>query len=377
MFRKITLLVAIVSTLQTITAQSSEIYFTDFPTLTPDGSTIIFSYDSDLWKMPVTGGLATKITSMEGRETLAKVSPDGKWLTFTGTSYGNADVFIMPLAGGEIRQLTFHEATDRVSSWSWDSQTIYFTSDRENRMTTYSVEVTGGTPKRLFPHYFNNIHNLVAHPQTGELFFNETWESDFFANRKRYKGAYNPDIKSYNPTTKEYRKYTDYDGKDFLVTIDKNGNAYFLSDELNGEYNLYTFENGVKKNLTQFEQAIHRPFVNADGGTIIFQKDYQLFVYKVASGQTKKVPVTVARNNTLGKTKDFEVAGNITLFNVSPDGKKLAFVSRGELFVSDIKGKFPHQLNTAADGRVLQVEWLSDNETLIFNQTVGGYQNWF
>lgn len=378
MLKKTTLLfVAFLSILSVAKTQSSEIYFTDYPTLTPDGSTIIFSYESDLWRMPATGGLATKITSMEGSETLAKVSPDGKWLTFTGTPYGNADVFIMPLAGGEIRQLTYHQSTDRVSSWSWDNSMIYFTSDRENRMSTYSVAVNGGTPKRLFPHYFNNIHNLVAHPQTGELFFNETWESDFFANRKRYKGAYNPDIKSYNPTTKEYKTYTDYEGKDFMVTIDKNGNTYFLSDELNGEYNLYTFENGVKKNLTQFENAIHRPFVNADGGKVIFQKEYQLFIYDVASGQTNKIPVNVARNNTLEKTKDFQVAGNISAFSVSPDGKKMAFVSRGELFVSDIKGKFPQQLKTAADGRVMEVEWLKDNQTLIFNQTVGGYQNWF
>ncbi len=378
MLKKINLLlVAILASFSLLVAQSSEVYFTDFPTLTPDGSTIIFSYESDLWKMPATGGLASKITSMDGDERLAKVSPDGKWLTFSGTPYGNVDVFIMPLAGGEIRQLTYHQSNDRVSSWSWDSSMIYFTSDRENRMSTYSIPVNGGTPKRLFPHYFNNVHNLVAHPQTGELFFNETWESDFFANRKRYKGAYNPDIKSYNPSSKEYKTYTNYEGKDFQVTIDKNGNTYFLSDELNGEYNLYTIENGVKKNLTQFENAIHRPFVNADGGTVVFQKEYQLFTYDVASGQTNKVRVNVARNNTLEKTKDFNVEGNITSFSVSPDGKKMAFVSRGELFVSDIKGKFPKQLKTAADGRVRQVEWMEDNKTLVFNQTVGGYQNWF
>jgi len=378
MFKKITLLVIVlIGHFLFLNAQNSDLYFTDYPTLTPDASTIIFSHEGDLWKMPISGGLASKITSMEGNETLAKVSPDGKWLAFTGTVYGNSDVFIMPLEGGDIQQLTYHQATDRVSSWSWDNSTIYFSSNRENRVSTYAVTINGGTPKRLFPHYFNNIHNLVEHPQTGEFFFNETWESDNFENRKRYKGAYNPDIKSYNPTTKEYKKHTDFEGKDFQVTIDKNGNTYFLSDELNGEYNLYTFQNGTKTGLTKFENAIHRPFVNANGGKVIFQKEYQLFVYDVASRQTTKVPVTVAKNSTLTKTKDFNVAGNITAFSVAPDGKKMAFVARGELFVSDIKGKFPKQLKTAADGRVLEVEWLKDNKTLLFNQTVGGYQNWF
>lgn len=376
--KRITLtLTTVVVFLVTSFAQNNEIYFTDYPTLTPDGKTTVFSYQSDLWKMPTAGGLATKITSMEGSETLAKISPDGKWLAFSGTPNGNADIYIMPLAGGEIRQLTYHQATDRVSSWSWDNSTIYFTSNRENRMSSYSIDVNGGTPKRLFPHYFNNIHNLVEHPQSGEFYFNETWESDGFENRKRYKGAYNPDIKSYNPTTKEFTVYTDYEGKDFQVTIDKNGSIYFLSDELNGEYNLYTFKNGEKQNLTKFDKAIHRPFVNADGTTVIFQKEYQLFTYTIADGQTQKVPVNVARNTSLAKEKDFEVSGKITAFAVSPDGKKLAFVSRGELFVSDIKGKYPKQLKTAVDGRVMEVVWLKDNKTLIFNQTVRGYQNWF
>ena len=118
MLKKITLLLTLItSSLSVLIAQNSEVYFTDYPTLTPDASTIIFSHEGDLWKMPATGGLSSKITSMEGNETLAKVSPDGKWLAFTGTVYGNSDVFIMPLNGGNVQQLTYHQASDRVSSW--------------------------------------------------------------------------------------------------------------------------------------------------------------------------------------------------------------------------------------------------------------------
>ena len=113
----------------------------------------------------------------------------------------------MPLAGGEIRQLTYHQSADRVSSWSWDNSMIYFTSDRENRMSTYSISVNGGTPKRLFSHYFNNVHNVMEHPKTDEIFFNESWESKNFTHRKRYKGDYNPDIKSYNSATKTFKEY--------------------------------------------------------------------------------------------------------------------------------------------------------------------------
>src|SRR5699024_4781098 len=202
-------------------------------------------------------------------ETHSRVSPDGKWLAFSSNQYGNDDIYILPLEGGKVKQLTFHQAGDRVSSWSWDSQWIYFTSNRYNRVSTYKVNISGGTPIRIFGHYFNTIHNLFPDPVTGELYFIYPWESYNFATRRGYKGPFNPDIQSYNPQTGKYKKYTDWEGKDFGATIDKKGEVYFVSDEGNGQMNLYTFKEGKKEPLTQFEEMVIHPSVNADGGTVV------------------------------------------------------------------------------------------------------------
>ncbi|MBN7814168.1 S41 family peptidase [Algoriphagus pacificus] len=359
-------------------AQSSESsYFTFDPTLTPDGETIIFSYEGDLWKVPTEGGQAVRLTAMEGEETDPSVSPDGKWLAFSGEQFGNRDVFVMPLAGGEIQQLTYHEATDEVESWSWDSKSIYFTSDRYNRYTAFQIDLDGSTPKRLFPNYFNTIHNTAESPTTGEIFFNESWESKNFAHRKRYKGEYNPDIKSYNPQTKAYKQYTDYEGKDFGVSIDEKGTVYFMSDEANGEYNLYTFKSATKTQLTDFTSSVMWPKVSANGKKVVFQKDYQIHVYDVASGETSKPAFTLFQNQTLGKEISREVSGNVSNFDVSPDGEKLAFVSRGVLFISDIKGKFIKKIPTNPKEAVEEVKWLADNKTLLYTRTVKGYHNLF
>lgn len=371
------LLLLLVCSVQLLPAQNDPVYFADYPCTTPDGKTLIFSYDGDLWRSPVQGGLASRITAMEGQEHHPKVSPDGKWLAFSAEQYGNADVFLMPLEGGAIRQLTFHEGTDLVENWSWDSQTIYFTSSRYNRISAYSIGVSGGTPKRLFEHYFNNIHNVAMHPSTGEIFFNESWESSSFVHRQGYKGPYNPDVKSYNPKTGAFRQYTDFEGKDMEVTIDRNGKIYFVSDEHNGIYNLYSLNGDQPKRLTNFDTPIYAPSVSADGSTVVFRRNYQIWRYDTARGKAEAVPLQVGRNLTLEHSQDFKAEGNISDFNVSMDGKKIALVSRGELFVSDIKGQFIRQIETAADGRVSEVFWLKDNRNILFNQTVGGYQNWF
>lgn len=360
-----------------IQSQKNKAYFTLKPTLTPDGSEVIFSYEGDLWKVSSNGGDAYRITAMDGVETNPSVSPDGKWLAFSSNQYGNNDVYIMPLAGGEIKQLTYHQGNDMVSSWNWDSKTINFTSNRYNRMTNYTVTISGETPKRTFDHYFNTVHNLVQHPRTKDLYFNESWESSNFAHRKRYKGDYNPDIKSYNLRTKKFTKHTNYRGKDFATTIDKQGNIYFKSDEYKGEYNLYTFKNGKKKRLTSFSTSIMWPKVSANGKKVVFRKDYQIFVYDVDKKSSKKLNININNNTTLNKEQSYNVKGKISYFDVSPDGKKLAFVSRGKLFISDIKGKFIKQIPTKATEAVKEVKWLKNNTSLLYSRSVDGYYNWF
>ncbi len=359
-------------------AQYQPVYFTAFPTIDPAEENIVFVLKGDLWQVPVSGGNAVRLTALEGQETLPRFSPDGKWLAFTSDQFGNDDVFLMERNGGAIRQLTFHDASDQVASWSWDSQSIYFTSARYNRHSSYRVNIAGGTPERVFgDNYFQTDHQLAAHPVSGEFFFSETWESSIFANRKRYKGAYNPDVQSYNPTDSTLKKYTDWEGKDFWVTIDKNGNIYFVSDEANGEYNLYTLKNGNKTQLTNFETSIKNPQVSASGNKIVFEKDYQLFVYDVASGQSTKVNIQVPALDVLVKEQDFSTSGKITAYDVAPDNKKLAFVSRGRIFISDVKGKFTQPLPTRPQERVMEVHWLKDNKTVLYSQTVDGYLNWF
>jgi tricorn protease-like protein len=139
---------------------------------------------------------------------------------------------------------------------------------------------------------------------------------------------------------------------------------------------LYTLVNGKKSALTSFNTSIKSPSVNANGGKVVFERDYQLWVYDAATKRAEKLNLSLFRNSVLSKEKDFEVRNNISNFDVSPDGKKLAFTSRGEIFVSDIDGKFVQQISKGSAERAREIKWLSDNRTLLFNQTKDGYLNW-
>jgi C-terminal processing protease CtpA/Prc/Tol biopolymer transport system component len=352
-------------------------HFLSNPCLTPDGQTVIFAFEGDLWKASVSDGQATRLTAMQGYETSPRVSPDGQWIAFTGRQFGNGDVYVMGVNGGEVKQVTWHSSNDEVTSWSWDSKHIYFNSGRMGQVAGYKVAASGGTAQRVFGNYFFQYdHNLVEHPASGEIFFNDTWESSNQVQRKRYKGPFNPDIQSYNLKTKQHKKYTSWEGKDFGATIDKSGNIYYISDEGNGEYNLYVLVNGDKRRCTRFTSSIKSAQVNANGGKVVFEKDYQLWTYDVKTSDENWI---FRSSGTMycQRRRILRSEGNISGYDISPDGKKLAFVSRGELFVSDVEGKFIQLINRGSAERVREVKWLSDNKTLLFNQTWEGYTNWY
>ena len=353
-------------------------HFLSYPTLSPDARTLVFSFEGDLWQSEMASGQAMRLTAMQGYETGARFSPDGKWIAFTGRQNGNADIFIIPAGGGDIRQMTFHSANDEMESWSWDSKEILFRSSRFNSSSVYKLPVEGGNPVRLFDHYFNVVHNVAIHPVSGEIFFNDTWESLRMTSRKRYRGEYDPDIQSYNPETGEFKVYTEWNGKDMWPTIARDGTVYYVSDQGNGEYNLYQLDNGQPKALTNFKTSISNPSVSVDGSLVVFEKDYQLFVYDSQSDKSNKLEISMVQNTVLPKELSFKIAAKISNFDVSPDNKKIAFVSRGDLFISDIKGKFVKKMNRpGVFERVQEVSWMKDNKTLLFNQTWKGYLNWF
>lgn len=375
MIMKKFLIAALVAIPFMVSAQD-KLHFAVQPSLSPDAKTIYFEYDGDIWSVESSGGSAKRITAMQAYESMAIPSPDGKWLAFASNQNGNNDVYILNINGGDIKQLTFNDTNDTPVSWGPDSKSVNISSGRYNSISAYKVSINGGTPVRLFDNYFNTITNLNEMVD-GSYLFNESNESHSYATRKGYKGDYNPDIKQYNPKTKEYKELTSYKGKDIWPTSDKNGNIYFATDQKNTEYNIATIKDGKTSILTDFNISIQYPKVSFNGEKIVFNKDYTIGVYDVKTGKVDFPTITLAKQNSPQIANSYNVEGKISSFAVSPDTKKLAFVSRGRLFVSDKEGKAIKELPTNASERVVEVEWCNDNKTVLFTRTRNGWYNLF
>ena len=355
-----------------VMAIAETLHFPYNPSLSPDGKTIYFSYDGDIFNVPAKGGFATRTVSLGGNENDPIVSPCGKYIAFSSDMQGNKDVYIVPVNGGEVVRLTWHEAADTPSGWSADSKYVYFESNRANTRTTYKVAVTGGTPVRLFGHYFNTITNLAENPVTGELYFNESGESISFPTRKRYIGDHNPNIKSWNPQTQEYKELTSYIGKDTWPMVDKNGNLYYVSDEFNKESNIVKYTPGGKaQQLTKFTQSVQYPSVSYDGSSMVFLLEYKIHCLNLATGEVSVPEISIADNNVDVERSFMNVPPQSMA--ISPDSKKFSMAIRGLLYVSDAKGKYLQKLSTPTNERVDEMVWAKDNNTIYYTRTDKGF----
>ncbi|MGB9104737.1 MAG: protease, partial [Terriglobales bacterium] len=115
-------------------------------------SQLVFSYGDDLWSAPRDGGPAHPLTTGAGTKTDAAISPDGKWIAYTGAYDGNADVYVMSASGGVPARLTFHPVADVVVGWTPDSKQVLFRSSRDSYAgfdRLFTVPLEGGLPHEI------------------------------------------------------------------------------------------------------------------------------------------------------------------------------------------------------------------------------------
>ena len=129
--------------------------------ISPDGSTIAFTYKGDIFTVPAKGGMATRLTSTDAYEAAPVWSPDGSRIAFSSDREGSADVFVMPAKGGEATRLTSNSANETPEAFTPDGKSVVYTAYIQapatsrtfptSRLTQlYTVAADGkGRPSRL------------------------------------------------------------------------------------------------------------------------------------------------------------------------------------------------------------------------------------
>ncbi len=344
-----------------------------YPAISPDGNFVAFSYRGDIYKVSSKGGTAVPLTIHPAYDFRPVWSRDGKWIAFASDRYGNFDVYIVSANGGEPLRLTYNSANDLPVDFSPDGAKVIFTTNRHDQAQSarfpvdgvfqklYEVSVKGGRSIMIneagtnYAKYSPDGSQIIFEDIKG---FEDAW-------RKHHTSSIARDIWLYQTKTNTYSKLTTFDGEDREPVFSRDGKNFYWLNEESGSFNVAVkpVNGGAEKQLTHFKTNPVRHLSISNNNTICFTYDGS--IYTMADGgqpQKLKLDILTENNNTNSEVQNVTSGGDMQL---SPDGKQVAFVFRGEIFVTSVEGHFTKRItNTPFQER--SVSFSKDGRTLYY-----------
>ena len=356
--------------------------FPQYPSISPDGKTIVFSYAGDLWAVATTGGVAQRLTSHPSDELRSAFSPDGTRLAFESERDGPRNIYIMPvaregggLAVGPITRVTTADRAQTLSGFSTDGSSVLFSASepsifRGTRMFKTAADGTGVT-ERLTLAYGGAPH---AEPGADSFLFTR---GRYDQARPAYTGSASTDI--YRCVGGQFTRLTEHAAHDadaFPIT-----RAFAYVSARDGQNNIWRLEgkakDGAARQLTHFRtpegkatigHGVRDFNVAAGGSTGVFAVWDTIYTIDLAAEKPDPKPVYVGIGGDFASL-DFDrmnLAKEVSEAALSPDGKTLAVVARGEVFVRSTEKDRPTRRLTDTPARERDLAWSPDGKTLHF-----------
>jgi Tol biopolymer transport system component/C-terminal processing protease CtpA/Prc len=349
-------------------------YFTE-PVMSPDRSEIAFVSGGDIWTVPAAGGEGRLLVSNPANETRPLYSPDGNRLAFISTRTGNGDIYVLTFETGELKRLTFDDGVDQLDAWSRDGKWVYFSStsrDIAGMNDIFRVNAEGGTPMQVSADRYANEYWSAPSPDGKSIAFTARGISSAQWWRKGHSHLDESEIwLMHDGSPPAYEQVTEGGAKEMWPMWSADGQRLFYVSDRSGAQNVWSrplpSSSQKAQQITRFKEGrVLWPSISYDGRTIVFEHNFSIWKLDTANGQTSEVPIT-RRGAPAGPSVEHLTLNNqFQEFTLSPDGKKIAFVVRGEIFAASAKDGGDAARVTNSPASESQVTWSPDSRRIAY-----------
>ena len=341
------------------------------PSVSPTANEVAFVSGGDIWTAPLSGGEARLLISNPANDTRPLFSPDGKQLAFMSNRTGNDDIFVLTIATGDVRRITYDDGNDHLDAWSRDGKFLYFstaTNDIGSMNDIFRVNANGGTPMPVSADRFAAEYWAAPSPASTAVAF--TAKGTVAGQWWRRGHSHLDESEIWLVNSGSYQKLSGGGAKDAWPMWSPDGKRiYFMSDR-SGAENIWAKDaspSATARQLTSFKDGrVLWPTISYDGKSIVFERDFGIWKLDTATNKAASIEVVlrgapagpdVTRLNSTGQFRDLVL---------SPDGKKVAFVSHGEIFAGSSKEPGSATRVSTTAGNEFSVAWSPDSRKIVY-----------
>jgi tricorn protease len=344
------------------------------PAPSPDGSEVAFVSGGDIWTVPASGGEARLLVSHEADEATPLYSPDGTRLAFVSNRAGDDDIYVLDLASGSVTRLTYGDATEDLDAWSPDGRWIYFADGRQDpggHPDVWRIPSGGGTPMPLLAdEYAPEFHAAVAPDgatiavaANARMAHGQWW-------RNGHSHIDESEIWIVSPGEPPgYRRLSEPGSKSVQPMWTRDGAEVVYVSDRSGAENLWVrpAAGGEARALTRFaEGRVLFPRMAAGADFVVFERDFGVWSLRLPDGAAQPVSITLRGARSEPAVEHVTVTDDFGNLALSPDGEKIAFTARGEVFAASLEDGGVGTRVTETLAAESEITWAPDSRRIAY-----------